>query len=120
MTFIILAGIFALAPPTGVRAYDTPDDGGGAITIEWQLSPDDDSIEGYEIYRSENGIDFEKVGFIGRGRKSIEDETQDGKAYQYKTAAVMDTMRAFSEPSKPAISSAQWLNRNKINIIINK
>jgi hypothetical protein len=118
MISVLLAGIFTLAPPTNVVVHDTPDDGGGAITIEWKLSPEDASIEGYEIYRSENGTDYEKVGFIGRGHTSIEDETHDGVLYQYKVAAALDTTRALSEPSKPVMSSAQWLNRNKINIIV--
>lgn len=118
MTFVILAGIFALAPPTAVRAYDTPDDGGGAITVEWQLSIDDTQIQRYEIYRSENAIDYEKIGVMGRGRNQFEDETENNMQYYYKVAAVSDTLIAFSEPSPPAISSAQWLNRKKINIIV--
>jgi len=118
MTLILLAGLFALAPPTGVRAYDTPDDGGGAIIIEWQISQDDQILDGYEIYRSDNGIDFEKVGFIGKGRTTIEDETNDGVKYLYKVAAISDTIRAYSEPSAEVMSYPQWINRNKINIFV--
>jgi len=86
--------------------------------IEWQLSPNDAQVQRYEIYRSENGIDYEKVGLIGRGRNQIEDDTEDNKEYTYKVAAVVDSMRAFSEPSRVVMSSAQWINRRKINIII--
>jgi len=118
MTYIVLASIFALAPPTAVHAYDTPDDGGGAVMIEWQLSADDAQLQRYEIYRSDNGIDYEKVGLIGRGRNQIEDDTEDNKKYIYKVAAAVDSIRAFSEPSSIVMSSAQWLNRKKINIIV--
>ena len=118
MISTLLAGIFALAPPTAVHAYDTPDDGGGEVTIEWQLSADDMNVEKYEVYRSEDGVDYEKVGLIGRGRNQIEDETEDGKEYYYKVAAVSDTVAAFSAPTASVASSAQWLNRRKINIII--
>jgi hypothetical protein len=118
MTFVIMAGIFALSPPAAVHAYDTPDDGGGAITVEWQLSTDDALIQRYEIYRSDNGTDYEKIGLMGRGRNQFEDETEDNKQYYYKVAAVSDTVRAYSEPSQPVMSSAQWLNRKKINIIV--
>jgi hypothetical protein len=118
MIYVLLTGIFALAPPTAVHAYDTPDDGGGAVTIEWQLSADDMYLQKYEVYRSENGVDFEKVSLIGRGRNQIEDETEDGKQYTYKVAAVADTVTAFSEPTPLVSSSAQWLNRKKINIIL--
>jgi len=118
MTLILLAAIFALAPPTGVRTYDTPSDGGKAIIIEWQLSQDDAALIGYEIYRSEDGVDFQKAGFLGRGRTSYEDETEDDKTYFYKVAAVSDTARALSEPTPQVMSSPQWLNRTKINIFI--
>jgi hypothetical protein len=118
MILIFLAFMVALAPPTGVRAYDAPDDGGGTINIEWQLSPDDVILTNYEIYRSENGVDFEKISFIGNGKKTIQDETEDNKQYYYKVAAVQDTIRAFSGVSAPVKSSAQWIDRNKLNIFI--
>ena len=118
MTLVILSIIFAIAPPTAVHVYDTPDDGGGAITIEWQLSPDDDLLQRYEIYRSDNGSDFEKVGAIGKGRNVYEDETQDHRVYTYKVAAISDTTQAFSAASGSVMSRAQWLNRRKINIIV--
>ena len=108
----------AIAPPTDVYASDTPDDGGGVVTIQWQLSPDDAYLDGYEIYRSEDNVDYERVGFIGKGRTMYEDETEDGTNYFYKIAALIDTMKVYSETSKPVMSSAQWIDRNKINIII--
>jgi len=116
---IIILGIFALAPPTDVRAYDTPDDGGGSITVEWQLSPDDALLEGYEIYRSENGIDFTMIGFMGRGRMQYNDEmTEDGKEYIYKVASVADTLKGYSETSLPAMSSPQWFITQRIYLLI--
>ncbi len=118
MIAIILSAIFSLAPPEDIRAYDTPNDGGGSITIEWRLSPDDQIITGYEIYRSENGTEFTKIGFIGRGRTSYEDNTEDQKIYYYKVAALKDTNRVFSAVSKPVSSSPQWVNLNKLNIFI--
>ncbi len=118
MILIFLAFTVALSPPTGVKVYDTPDDGGGIINIEWQLSPDDAVLTNYEIYRSENGVDFEKINFIGNGKNSIQDETEDNKQFYYKVAAVQDTIRAFSGASLPVKSSAQWINRNKLNIFI--
>ena len=114
----ILCALVGLAPPTNVLAQDTPDDGGGVVTIEWQLSSDDAQIDGYEIYRSADGGDFAKVGFIGKGRQSYQDQTEDGIAYQYKVAAVLDTVLAFSEPSPEVMSSPSWINVAKVNIYI--
>jgi len=45
-----------LFPPTQLRAFDTPNDAGGSITLEWKISPNDipksAKFNGYEIYRS--------------------------------------------------------------------
>jgi hypothetical protein len=118
MIFILLSTLIAIAPPTNIRAYDTPDDGGEAIMVEWELSQDDALLEGYEIYRSEDGVEYEKVGFIGKGRTTYEDETEDGIKYFYKIATLKEEERTYSEASAPVMSSAQWIDRNKINIIV--
>jgi hypothetical protein len=118
MIAILLTVIFGLAPPTDVRAYDTPDDRGGSITVEWSLSTDDNTIERYDIFRSDNDVDYIKIGITGKGKMFFEDETENNKAYTYKVAAVKDTATAFSESSMPARSIGQWIDRKKINILI--
>lgn len=118
MTLMLLWSICALAPPTSVRAYDTPSDGGGLISIEWQLSPDDAHLDGYDVYRSEDGVNFERIGFVGKGRQFFEDATEDGKIYVYKVAALSDTMKILSKPSNEATSNPQLLDINKLNILI--
>lgn len=115
---LLLVGLIAHAPPTDVRAYDAPDDGGGAIIIEWQLSSDDAILDGYEIYRSEDGVEYTMVGFIGSGRTQYEDETEDGVEYYYKVAAIKDTIRTFSEASLPSVSSSQWFDFGASNLFI--
>ncbi|UCD06256.1 MAG: fibronectin type III domain-containing protein [candidate division WOR-3 bacterium] len=118
MIYILFSGIFALAPPTGVKAYDTPNDRGDAITVEWLLSPDDNMIEGYEIYRSEKGKEYELVGFIGAGRTTYEDQTETGTEYTYKVAALYDSERSYSEPSPVARSEPQWFDKESVNLLI--
>lgn len=118
MISILLVGIFALAPPSDVRAYDAPNDGGGLMTLDWQLSADDHMLEGYEIYSSMDGVDFEYAGFIGKGRTTYQDSTQDRQNYIYKVAALSDTTRAYSLATQPAMSTPQWINTTKVNIYI--
>ena len=118
MTFVLLAGILAIAPPAAVRAFDTPNDGGGAITIEWLLSADDSVIEGYEVYRSESDGDFELVGFVGPGRSTYEDATDDRAEYVYKVAAIRDAEAAYSEPSATARSRPQWFDKGATILLI--
>ncbi|MBE0432481.1 fibronectin type III domain-containing protein [candidate division WOR-3 bacterium] len=118
MITILLLWITGIGPPANVRAHDVPSDGGGVVVIEWNLAPDDALLDGYEIHRSENGVDFVKVGFIGRGRRSFQDQTHDGTTYVYKVAAVSDTLRAFSLPSAEVTSHASWINVAKLNIYV--
>ncbi len=114
----LLIMFFALSPPPSVRAFDAPNDGGRAIIIEWQLSPDDAELNGYEIYRSENGTDYEKVGYIGRGRNRFDDQTKDGVTYYYKIAAVRDTVGALSGASASVQSRPSWIDTGQTNIIV--
>lgn len=118
MNLMLLWIIYALAPPGQVTAYDTPSDGGGLISVEWQLSPDDAQLDGYDVYRSEDGVNFERIGFAGKGRTYFENATEDGKTYVYKVASLSDTMKMFSKPSNKAMSSPQWIDVNKLNILI--
>ena len=115
---LIILFIFALAPPTGVRAYDTPDDGGGSITVEWQISSDDAMIEGYEIYRSEEGTDYTLAGYVGRGRNRYEDETEDNTQYTYQVAAIINSEKGFSEPTAPTASKPQLFDRGATILLI--
>lgn len=110
--------IISILPPTNVKVYDTPNDGGGAVTIEWELSPDDFNLSGYEIHRMEEGGEYRKVGLIGAGRSRYEDHTEDGKVYYYKVVAVAETLKAYSEASIGVTSRPHWIDQNKINILI--
>jgi hypothetical protein len=114
----LLIALIGLAPPGQVQAYDSPNDGGGAIMVQWQISPDDAILSGYEIYRSEDQENYQMVGFIGRRKTAYEDDTEDNVNYTYKVAAFADTVRAFSRASNIAMSKPQWINMGKINIII--
>lgn len=111
-------------PPLNIHVYDHPGDGGGAIAVEWELSPDDytakGSILGYEIFRAEypDG-DFESIGMASAGRTRYNDvNVSDELEYIYKVTATADG--ASSEPvvSEPVQSSAQWINFGMTNLFI--
>ncbi len=118
---IFLTGFsFAISPPTDVRAWDSPNDAGNSINIAWQISPDDPILDGYEISRlAEGAAEFEPIGFIGKTRNSyIDEETRDGIKYQYRVAAVKDSIMVYSEPSNYVQSSSQWFNTDRINVLV--
>lgn len=117
MTPLLLL-ILAIAPPGTVTAFDAPDDGGGAVIVTWELSPDDAMLDGYEIRRSEDQAVYVKVGFVGRGRTRYGDDTENGVAYTYQVVAIQDTLMACSPVSSAVTSSPQWLDRTKLSTIV--
>ncbi len=50
-----------ISPPSNVTVTDVPGDHGNSLEISWTLSPDDDSITHYNIYRSRTDIFTEPV-----------------------------------------------------------
>ncbi len=113
----------APAPPGDARAYDTPDDQGGSITVEWRLSPDDAGtrLAGYEVHRAAGDTGrFQPVGQVPRGNTAYNDgEAADGIDYRYRVAAV-DADGAASAPAEagPARAREQWFKAGKANVLV--
>lgn len=121
MNFIaILLVLFnQISPPTNIIAKDAPDDGGGSIIVNWQLSADDELLKQYKVYRSRARAEFEFIGITPAGMTSfIDDRTEDGVEYRYKVAATKDDESAISTESNITISSPQWFNKGYTNVFI--
>lgn len=114
------------APPVDVRASDFPNDAGGAIFVQWKLSPDDGkgkkNVILYNIYRapSEEGP-FDYVGTVGAGREDFcdRDVEKNKTSYFYRVKAqVRDGTE--SEPSNitSGESTPQWFHHGRWNILI--
>jgi len=117
-------GDVMLFPPTQLRAFDTPNDEGRSITLEWKISPNDifKSVEfnGYEIYRGESPQGpFEKIGEAtggvsdpSRKIKIFNDggNVRDGVGYYYYVVALWNGATAQSEVVGPVKASQQWFN----------
>jgi hypothetical protein len=110
----------SLAPPTDVIARDNPNDAGGQINVTWKLSADDNQFDGYKIFRkAEKDSTFTELAFRGKGVNSyLDEETQDGIRYYYKITAIQGNEIAESSISNLVISSAQWFDTNKINVVV--
>jgi len=113
-----------LFPPTQLKAFDTPNDDGSSINLEWKISPNDvfrsAKFKGYDIYRS-TSLDgpFEVVGDISGGVtdqvRNIKifgdgNNVRDGVEYYYYIEAKWDGQTAKSNIAGPAVSSEQWFN----------
>lgn len=119
MNLFFLLILYQISPPANIIARDTPNDKGGSITVQWMLSKDDNILEGYDIERREEGGEFKKVGFIGRGRRVFKDDkAKDGVRYYYRVVAKRGEERGISAVSNVAVASPQWFHTERVNVLV--
>lgn len=113
------------SPPTGVSAFDTPNDEGGSLTINWELSPDDTAGSStflkYEIRRAEaRDGEYVAVGTAWQGKTQHTDGegVENGKKYYYFVRAVSTTGQADSEVVESSVASAQWFHHRRWNVLL--
>ena len=123
--FDILAPVDTIAEilaPTEIKAFDTPNDAGENITIEWK-SPDDKEgiIVGFEVFRSEDKEGgFEKAGFVGKGTEEFKNRVENRVTYYYKVRIRTEdgTFSPFSIVSEGAQSRAQFFHTGRANVLV--
>ncbi|HEX9917183.1 MAG TPA: fibronectin type III domain-containing protein [candidate division Zixibacteria bacterium] len=82
-----------LRPPSDLKAFDTPDDGGGGVTFSWKLSPHDreplGDIDGYEIYRkAKEDSTYRQIDFLPDNQTTYNDyDLKDKTQYSYAIRA---------------------------------
>jgi hypothetical protein len=146
LTFLLTALAIAQAPPAAidstqpavgvtaplkVAAFDTPNDAGKSITIQWERSPEDvfnpRAFGGYDILRGMSPAGpFEKIGDIPGGESGpnpllknyLDNDTKDGVAYYYVIDAKAFGGSARSAASLPVSSKVQWFNMSQLNLFI--
>ena len=104
--------------PANVRAFDTPDDGGNSITVEWDGSGESDVIA-YTILRASVAIgDMEVVETIqadSRQYKYVDDKVERGNGYYYMVQARDGAGNTANSPiAGPVIPAAQWFRRSQL------
>jgi len=113
----------AVAPPTEVRASDRPNDNGGAVILDWQLSADDRPqhglVTGYEILRAPAPAGpYRLLGRVEPGTSHFVDIFAGrGKPFYYQVAALAGTTRGPARPVGPAVATAQWFNHRRLNML---
>ena len=113
-----------VAPPTNLKAVDTPNDAGKSITLSWQRSADDgagkNNVVGYQIFRSTHpDTGFSLIQSVNKGTETYTDNSvDDGVDYYYIIRATDGTN--LSNPIKvgPVRSKGQWFHTGRINVLI--
>jgi hypothetical protein len=115
-----------------VIAKDNPDDAGGAVIINWDLSVDDHpggKVTAYNLFRSENKDQgYTLVGEAPSGTNQyIDNAAPVGISYYYKIATINSlkengqniwTVVSESDPVGPIKSTAQWFDFRRINVFV--
>ncbi|MEO0279245.1 MAG: fibronectin type III domain-containing protein [candidate division WOR-3 bacterium] len=115
--------IFSLLPPSEIKAYDVPNDAGGRISVEWNLSPDDSLIDFYILFRQYQKEGTwalpETVSILKKGENSFTDQgLKNGISYRYFVRAVKGGEFIDSDYSNIAIPSAQWFHKKRASALI--
>ena len=152
-SFICLAGIFSyssahatLSAPAGLQVIDTPNDGGGSLTVVWAPSPSDSADGQYQVLIGETGANdpasFKVIAEFPANTRYVKDAKgawwtraadptwhqyviRSGKGVELKAGIahpVAVAMRKGDErvvgPLLEGTPHANWFNWNQLNNLI--
>ncbi len=93
-------------PPTNLVAVDTPFDGGGSLTLSWQVSGDDgagnNDVAGYNIYKSTFSGGFVYLAHVLKGVTTYIDNACPVYTTFYYTVTALDAV------SESDFSNVAW------------
>lgn len=98
-----------VAAPASLIAIDTPNDGGGSITLSWRAPL---GVASYRIERAEGEGSFDSLDVAAARVTEYPDEKAEGeKIYRYRVVALgTGGAEAVSAPTGAVRSRAQWFN----------
>jgi hypothetical protein len=122
----------ALFPPSQLRAFDSPNDAGGSITLEWKISPNDIpksvKFNGYDIFRANNPdgpfalIGDATGGETDSGRRvkifANGSNVSNDSSYYYYVEAKWDGQTARSNVAGPVKAGGQWFHTGRLVSLI--
>jgi hypothetical protein len=113
-------------PPSGVRAFDTPNDNGHSVTLEWELSPEDgtEGFLGYRVLRADTPdgpwverdiVPSEGTTYEDKGVKEESDQGYFPRNHDFYYRVVALGTGGDSEPVMvgPVQGIGQWYNPGK-------
>jgi uncharacterized protein DUF6754 len=120
----VAASILALflGAPSGafsfpLRAQDTPNDGGGSVTLAWDSQPTPPAQ--WQVERRDRGGQFAPIDTISGDLILYHDDgVKNGVPYEYRvTALPYDPARA-SDISLAVVPLASWIDTGKMNVLL--
>ncbi len=109
--------VLLLLQGIGVNVYDTPNDDGSSITIQWHS---DTPFQSFEILRSSNPDgQFEIIDEVNADYSTfLDDRIETGQQYYYKIKAMYGDEEILSETGGPVKAVAQIFNTGRSNIAV--
>jgi hypothetical protein len=113
-----------LRPPSDLKAFDTPDDGGGGITLNWKLSPDDGralgDIDGYEISRkTKDDSAYSFIDLLPDNQTFHQDyDLKKGVQYSYGIRAKRGSEYSVWIFSSYASPKPNWFALGRLNVLL--
>ncbi len=108
--------------PVNVVAFDTPNDAGGNVTVQWNEPEDPEGIvAGYEIFVGQSKhAGFQMAGYAGKGTNFFRIEAPNGDELFTKIRAKTKggEYSPFSEVSEGAVPWPQWFHTGKVNALV--
>jgi len=113
----LLLGSLSSAYALSLQAKDTPNDGGGSITLRWMAPPTTPAQ--WTVVRRERGGTFAPLATIDGKLQTYEDDTaQPGTAYEYQLVALPTDPLLDSDVSAPTQAIANWFDGTKFNVLV--
>ena len=104
------------APATGLRAFDTPSDGGQSITLEWQS--DEDVMLTIMRSTARDG-QYEAVRDVPAFDGTYRDfGVEEGTPYYYKLAYYAEKDTVVTTAIGPAVPRSNWFRRERANALV--
>lgn len=116
---LILMLLLGQVVPLNIKAFDTPNDAGGSITLNWALDTSW-TVGKIEIYRQAEGEGETLIDILYKAENShVDNSVEDGKPYYYRVVIYSDgEIVAEGKTVEPVKSSAQWFNSKRIPALL--
>ena len=122
LPFLLLLSVAESGFSTSLRAFDTPNDHGGSITVEWFVADHDTAVDRYSLLRArEMQGDYDTVAVLSGTVRRYVDQSRDlsnGQSYYYRLEATRSGSLLVSAEAGPVVAKGQWFHTGKTVVLV--